>query len=84
MEFLIIGIVTALNLIFIKTKFNKGRYEDGLLDLFILIALAAVFAGSYSGLVVATVSSMIISIYLYFSPPTFLTKTVNSIKSALN
>lgn len=75
---LIIGAVTGLNLMFVKMKFDRKRYEDGVLDLLVLVALSFVFGGSFSGLVVATVSSLIISIYLFISPPKLLTKLLNS------
>lgn len=75
---LIIGVVTGLNLMFVKMKFDHKRYEDGVLDLLVLVALSFVFGGSFSGLVVATVSSLIISIYLFISPPKLLTKLLNS------
>lgn len=75
---LIIGVVTGLNLMFVKMKFDRKRYEDGVLDLLVLVALSFVFGGSFSGLVVATVSSLIISIYLFISPPKLLTKLLNS------
>jgi hypothetical protein len=78
MEFLIIGIVTALNLIFVKKKFELKRYEDGIFDLFLLVVVTIIFGGSYGGLVVGMVSSLIISIYLFASPPKFVTPLVRS------
>lgn len=74
LSFMIIGVATALNLIFIKVKFEKGRWSDAIFDLFTLILLAVVFSGSYSGVVVATITSLIISIYLFISPPKFTNK----------
>jgi hypothetical protein len=82
-EFLVIGIVTALNLIFIKMKFEKKRYEDGIFDLGILALLTVVFGGSFGGLVVGTVTSLVISIYLYSSPPKFVTPLVSKLKTEL-
>ena len=69
--FLIIGVATAFNLLIIKHKFETARYEDGIFDLSLLIILASVFANSFGGLVVATISSAIISLYLLASPPSF-------------
>ena len=80
MEFLVIGIVTALNLIFIKMKFEKRRYEDGIFDLALLALLTVVFGGSYGGLVVGTVTSLVISIYFYASPPRFIGPLINKLK----
>jgi len=71
MEFLIVGIATAMNVLIIKWKLEKKRYEDAILDGAILFGLAYVFGGSYGGLIVATISSAIISIYLIASPPKF-------------
>jgi hypothetical protein len=80
MEVLIIGIVTAINLIVIKMKFEQKRWEEASLDLGLLIVVALVFGGSYAGLVVGTIASMIISVYLYASPPTFTKDIVLAIK----
>ena len=71
MEFIIIGIVSALNLIVIVHKFKKGRVEDGVFDAILFTLMASLFSGSYGGMVVAMISSLIISIYLLASPPTF-------------
>lgn len=73
MEFLVIGVVTALNLIIIKIKMDKKRYEDGIFDLLLLILITVVFSGTYGGLVVGTIGSMFISLYLFASPPKFFT-----------
>jgi uncharacterized membrane protein YqgA involved in biofilm formation len=78
MEFLIIGIVSALNLIVITHKFKKGRYEDGIFDSILFGFMAVIFSGSYGGMVVAMISSLIISIYLWASPPKFFKNIVAS------
>lgn len=71
MELFIIGIVVALNIVIILNKFKLGRVEDGIFDTFLLLVVTIVFMGSYAGLVVATVASLLISIYLWASPPKF-------------
>ena len=71
MEFLILGIIVALNFIIIKMKLDRKRYEDALFDGALLGLITMVFAGSFAGLVVGTVASLLISLYLYASPPTF-------------
>ena len=71
MEFLIIGIAVALNIIFIKMKFDRKRIEDGIFDTILLVVITMVFGGSYAGLVVGTIASMFISLYLFANPPTF-------------
>jgi hypothetical protein len=78
MEFLIIGIVSALNLIVIVHKFKKGRIEDGIFDSVLFALMAMMFSGSYGGMVVAMISSLIISIYLWSSPPTFFKNILSS------
>lgn len=71
MEFILIGIVSAFNLIIIKVKLEKKRYEDAVFDLSLMALLAFLFSGSYGGMVVAMVASLAISIYLLVSPPKF-------------
>lgn len=71
MEFILIGIVSAFNLIIIKVKLEKKRYEDAVFDLSLMTLLAFLFSGSYGGMVVAMVASLAISIYLLASPPKF-------------
>lgn len=69
MEFLIIGVVAAANLVFILFKVEKKRYPDALLDFTLLVTVTGIAMGSYGGLVVSTIASLIISIYLYAKPP---------------
>lgn len=71
MELLIIGIVVALNIIIILRKFKNKRYEDGIFDTILLALVTIVFMGTYAGLVVGTIASLLISIYLWASPPQF-------------
>ena len=69
MEFIIIGIAVAFNFLVIKVKFERKRYADGILDLALLTIISFLFAGSFGGLVVATVASALISIFLFVFPP---------------
>lgn len=78
MEFFIIGVVSALNLILIMHKFKKGRVEDAIFDTTFFICAAVIFSGSYAGMVVAMISSLIISIYLLVNPPTFFKGFLNT------
>lgn len=66
---LIIGAAVAFNMLVIKVKFERARWADGSLDLFLLVLLSFLFMGSYAGLVVSTIASAIISVYLYIFPP---------------
>lgn len=67
--YLAIGIAVAFNFLVIKAKFEHSRFADASLDLFLLFIISFLFAGSFGGLVVATIASAVISIYLYFFPP---------------
>lgn len=69
MEFLIIGVAVAFNIIIIKVKLEKDRILDGVLDMLFLATVTTVFSGSYGALVVGTIASAIFSIYLLVSPP---------------
>jgi len=69
MEFIIIGIAVAFNFLVIKVKFERKRYADGILDLALLTIISFLFAGSFGGLVVATVASALISVFLFVFPP---------------
>ncbi len=70
-----------MNILIIKWKAEKKRYEDAIFDAAILVLLSWVFSGSYGGLVVATISSAIISLYLIASPPKFF---IGSLKGILS
>ena len=77
MEFLIIGLATAFNFIVIKIKVEKKRYEDAGFDAAIFVAMTFLFSGSFGGMVVATIGSAVISLYLFASPPKFLKGFLN-------
>lgn len=74
MEYVLIGIVSAFNLLIIKFKVDRKRYEDAFFDAGLMVVLAYLFAGSYGGMVVAMVASLVISIFLFISPPKFTNK----------
>ena len=69
MEFLIIGIAVFFNVMVLKIKFERERYADLSFDLVVLVALSLLFSGSFGGLVVATVASALMSLYLLAFPP---------------
>ena len=83
MEYIIISLATAMNILIVKWKLEKGRYEDAILDGAILLGLAYVFQGSFGGLVVATISSAIISLYFIASPPVFMQGLIAKIKEEM-
>lgn len=80
MEFLLIGIISALNLIVIIHKFKKNRVEDGVFDVTLFGILVILFNGSYSGMVVGMVASLVVSTYLWVFPPTFFQKLTTKMK----
>ena len=66
---LLIGVATAFALIILKMKFEAGRYGDMALDALAMIVLSMFFGHTLGGMVIAVVSSVIISLYLYVFPP---------------
>lgn len=84
MEFLLIGLVSAFNMIVIKMKISRKRYEDASFDVVLLGLLTVLFSGSYGGMVVAMVASLTISIYLFISPPTFFKEAAKHIKKEID
>lgn len=79
MEFIIIGLVTAINLIVIIKKLQKNRKEDAILDATLFVVVVILFSGSYAGMVVAMIASLVISIYLYANPPNFFSKHLGAV-----
>ena len=71
MEFILVAIAVAFNLMVIKWKFEKLRYADASMDAACLFIVTTVFSGTYGSLVVGTIASAIISVYLYIFPPKF-------------
>ena len=60
---------TVFNLIILIIKFRRKRYEDALLDTFLLVIVFLVLKGSEMMLLIGIFSSLFISIYLWFAPP---------------
>lgn len=69
MEYLIIGFVTAANVLILKIKAEKNGWADLFFDITVLIFLSFLFSGTLGGLTIAMVSSFVVSVYLYFYPP---------------
>jgi hypothetical protein len=81
--FALIGLVTALNILFIKKKFDKKRYEDAFFDMALLAGITIIFSGSFGALVVGMVASLVISISFYANPPNFIGPVVSAVKKEL-
>lgn len=60
---------TVFNLVILIVKFKRKRYEDALLDTFLLVLVFLVLKGSEMMLLIGIFSSLFISIYLWFAPP---------------
>lgn len=71
MDLVIIGVVVAFNFLVIYAKVKASRYLDAFIDVTLLSIISVLFGGSYAGLVVATIASAIVSLYLFVSPPKF-------------
>ena len=65
---------TVFNLVILIVKFKRRRYEDALLDTFLLIIVFWILKGSEMMLLIGIFSSLFVSIYLWFSPPSFIRK----------
>ena len=82
----ILGVALAFNIIVIIYKLKHKQTLGGVVDLCALSAVALIFSGSFNALVVGTIGSAIVSIYLYVDPPHF-SKSDNllgTLKKALN
>lgn len=68
MELIIIGIAVAFNILIVIWKLRNNRVIDGIVDGALLTAVAIVFSGSTAALIIGTIGSAIVSIYLLASP----------------
>lgn len=71
MEYLLLGLVVAINFIVIKIKLDRKRWEDAIFDTLLMVVVLLLFSGSFAGLIVGSIASLLISIYFFASPPTF-------------
>ncbi len=65
---------TVFNLVILIVKFKRRRYEDAILDTFLLVIVFWILKGSEMMLLIGIFSSLFVSIYLWFSPPSFIRK----------
>lgn len=68
MEIIAIGIAVAFNILIVLWKYQHGRILDATVDGTLLVLVAIVFSGSTAALIIGTIGSAIVSIYLLFSP----------------
>ena len=71
METLLMGAALGINLIVIMYKLRKGRILDGTIDGAVLVSLGLLMSGTITGLMIATIGSSVVSLYLLASPPKF-------------
>lgn len=79
MLYLIIGFAVAFNILIIIWKLRHkdpftgelDRTADGLIDGALLVAVALLFSGSEGLLIIGTIGSAIVSLYLLISPIKF-------------
>jgi len=64
MELLLVGLAVCFNIVIILWKFSRNRTGDAILDASLLALVAYVFSGSFPALVVGTIASAGVSIYL--------------------
>lgn len=58
----------AFNLLIVIWKFQHGRYLDATIDGTLLVLVAMVFSVSTQALIIGAFGSLIVSVYLLFSP----------------
>jgi len=69
MEYVVMAVILAFDLLIVKWKFEHKRYADATLDLTLLIIINMVMGGSLGGEIVGTIAACIISLYLLAFPP---------------
>jgi hypothetical protein len=75
------GVAVFANFAFLKLKLDSNRFLDLATDLFIIVLLSFLFAGTMGGLAIAMIGGFLISIYLWFSPPKIPTDVMDAFGS---
>jgi len=65
----LMGFAVFLNLFAIKWKLENERFADAGLDAAVLVLIGWLFSSSISGLMIGTIASSLMSLYLLISPP---------------
>ena len=69
MEWLIVGLAVALNVIVVIWKLKRPKRRlDGIVDGTLLVLVAILFSGSTALLIIGTIGSAFISLYLLMFP----------------
>lgn len=82
MELVIIGIAVFFNIAVLKWKFDKGRTTEAIIDASLLGGVMFLFSGSFNALVVGTIASALVSLYLLISPPKFASPRSSRLRRA--
>lgn len=65
----IVGVAVAFNILIIIWKLKRPKRRlDGIVDGILLVLVAVLFSGSTELLIIGTIGSAIVSIYLLISP----------------
>jgi len=78
--FIIMGTAAAFNILVIMWKIQHDRITDAIFDGVILAILTWTFGGSLGGMVIATIASAIVSVYLIVNPPDALLEKLNEME----
>ena len=71
MEYILLGLVVAFNIVLVIWKFRHHRFFDGLLDAGALVLVGSVFTGGFAALTMGAIGSAVVSLYLLIFPPMF-------------
>lgn len=72
MYLIVIGMAVFFNIAIIIFKLNRNRVPEAVLDGILLAGVMYLFKGSFNALVVGTVASALVSIYLLIFRPKFI------------
>lgn len=68
MEYLLIGVAVAINILVVVWKLQSGRAFNGIIDGALLILVAITFSNSLGALIIGTIGSLFVSLYLTVKP----------------
>ena len=71
MEFIVMGIALAFNILVVLWKFTHNRVGNAMVDGALLIAVAMLFSSSTALLIIGTIGSALVSLYLLIFPIQF-------------
>ena len=78
MDLIILGLAVAANLIIVLHKAQKGQYLNALIDGTLLGLVAVFFSVSTAALIIGTIGSLVVSLYLIKFPFTIKPRNANA------